>query len=245
MCRLASVPLSHVRSTRAAGGMSLKISYSASVRTRFVDETLRLLRSTCVHATCPTRNGRTPSWIRPPRAGPRWARASGCAALSPSCPFSSSGVSCRAPGTGAGPAPAAAWRRSKALVADPHRRVAGVMVRFGASPPCAASQRPSEAGPSPCDAACGIRAGAGPPSSARPAPNRTDPRSTPRSSAVSAGRDGTTRSRWTRTTGRASARVTPWTCPGRFPPRSSGRSDAARNAADQDPLLGRQVRILS
>ena len=85
----------------------------------------------------------------------------------------------------------------------------------------------------PCDAACGIRAGAGSPSSARPAPDRTDPRSTARSSAVSAGRDGTIRSRWTRTTGRAPARVTPWTCPGRFPPRSSGRPDAARNAASR------------
>lgn len=128
----------------------------------------------------------------------------------------------------------------KALVADPHRRVAGALGlqpsldQFRAPPPCAARPAPRrEAGPSPCDAACGIRADAGRPFSARPAPNRTDPRSTARSSAVSAGRGGTTRSRWKRTTGRASARGSRWICPGRSSPRSVECSDAVRNAASR------------
>ena len=62
----------------------------------------------------------------------------------------------------------------------------------------------SAAGPNPCDAVSWACADAGRPSSARPAPNRTGPRSTARPPAVWPGRGGTPRSRWTRTTGRAS-----------------------------------------
>ena len=122
-----SLPWCTVRSILAAGGRPLNISYSArAVADALLSSTsransLRLLRSTCVfmqrldgrrRRRCRTRSGRIPSWSRPTRAGPRWARASGRAAPSPSCPFSSSGVSCHAPDTGAGPAPSAVRRRS-------------------------------------------------------------------------------------------------------------------------------------
>ena len=129
---------------------------------------------------------------------------------------------------------------AEALVADAHGGVVRVhglqpaLDQFRAPPPCAARQAPRRAtGPSPCGAACGIRSDACRPSSARPVPNGTDPRSTARSSAVSAGRAGTIRSRWTRTTGRASARGSRWTCPGRSSPRSDGCPDAVRNAASR------------
>ncbi len=177
MCRLASVPLSHVRSTRAAGGMSLKISYSAlAVADALLSSTsransLRLLRSTCVFMQ--RLDGAAPTTV----SDSKWPN-----------PFLD---------------PTASGRSAMGT------RI-GMRGPFAFLPFCA-----------------------GRPFSARPAPNRTDPRSTARSSAVSAGRAGTTRSRWTRTTGRASARGSRWTCPGRSSPRSDGCSDAVRNAASR------------
>lgn len=265
VCRLASVPLSHVRSTRAAGDGALEdlvfgpgrgrpalvvdepgeqpaapalhLRVHAAPRRRGADHRVRLEMAEPLpgsdrlgpvrdgHAHRDARPARLPALFLVRRFLPRaryWRRSSArCGSVDPLVEHS---WLIRIDGSPAYLQPS--------------------LDQFRAPPLRSESSTRREAGPSPCDAACGIRAGAGPPSSARPAPNRARTRG-PRPGLQPFRPVGTVRPVLIgREPRAASARVTPWTCPDRFPPRSAECSDAVRNAASRSGSSPRQVRIL-